>query len=200
MAEYRIGKVIRNLRKQSKLTQKELSKRTGLSQNTISNHENGIRSVGENEINIYSNALGVSREFLFKELDRINNSELNIKLTQFGDIVKKRRKELNIDLDKIYKKTKLSKNKMESIENGYGEEIGVNTLYNLVELLNISPRMIFNELGYFETYEEYIESERMRSDISTKFKEAYDSIPFNRKKELYDEMNKLLEKYNNKEE
>ncbi|RXR99648.1 XRE family transcriptional regulator, partial [Staphylococcus saprophyticus] len=38
------GTIIKTLRKYMKLTQNELSERTGFSQNTISNHENGNRN------------------------------------------------------------------------------------------------------------------------------------------------------------
>ena len=47
-----LGEVIKCLRKSRKITQTKLSKLTGFSQNTISNHENGNRKVKLNDINI----------------------------------------------------------------------------------------------------------------------------------------------------
>ena len=60
-----LGQTIREIRKRKGLTQKQLSELTGLKQNTISNHENGNRSIDEVDIHVYSNALGVSPKELF---------------------------------------------------------------------------------------------------------------------------------------
>ena len=60
-----LGQTIKEIRKRKGLTQKQLSELTGLKQNTISNHENGNRSIDEVDIHIYSNALGVSPKELF---------------------------------------------------------------------------------------------------------------------------------------
>ena len=47
------------------MTQSELSEKTGFKQNTISNHENGKRQLDEQDIRIYSKALGVHPQELF---------------------------------------------------------------------------------------------------------------------------------------
>ena len=60
-----LGQTIKKIRKRKGLTQKQLSELTGLKQNTISNHENGNRSIDEVDIHVYSNALGVSPKELF---------------------------------------------------------------------------------------------------------------------------------------
>lgn len=60
-----LGNSIRQLRKQKKLTQKELAQLTGFKQNTISNHENGNRQLDETDIRTYANAFGVSPQYLF---------------------------------------------------------------------------------------------------------------------------------------
>lgn len=60
-----LGKTIKEIRKKRGLTQKQLSELTGLKQNTISNHENGNRSIDEVDILVYSSALGVSPKELF---------------------------------------------------------------------------------------------------------------------------------------
>lgn len=61
-----LGSVIKDIRKSKKITQVELSKKTGFSQNTISNHENGNRSLNESDINIYATAFDMLPEQLFE--------------------------------------------------------------------------------------------------------------------------------------
>lgn len=69
-----LGKTIKKIRISRGLTQVQLSKLTGLRQNTISNHENGNRSLDEVDINIYAQALGVSPKELFETYqDDTNN-------------------------------------------------------------------------------------------------------------------------------
>ena len=60
-----LGSAIKELRKSKKMTQQELSKLTGLKQNTISNHENGKRQLDEIDIRTYAKALRVSPQALF---------------------------------------------------------------------------------------------------------------------------------------
>lgn len=60
-----LGPAIKQLRIQKKLTQKDLSKLTGFSQNAISNHENQNRAISEIDIKKYSDALGVTPQALF---------------------------------------------------------------------------------------------------------------------------------------
>lgn len=62
-----IGKRIKELRKQKKLTQNDLSKLTGYKQNTISSHENGTRGIDEIDIMNYCEALGVTPTDLFQK-------------------------------------------------------------------------------------------------------------------------------------
>lgn len=69
-----LGPVIKEARKNKKLTQKQLSELTGYSQNTISNHENGNRSLSEKDIKIYSAALNLTPDDLFDSL-LVNNRE-----------------------------------------------------------------------------------------------------------------------------
>lgn len=54
-----IGTIIKKYRKTKNITQKQLSQLTGFNQNTISNHENGNRSLNEHDINIYAQALNI---------------------------------------------------------------------------------------------------------------------------------------------
>ena len=72
-----LGHSIKKIRKQKKLTQEDLSALTGFKQNTISNHENGKRSLDEVDINIYAQALGISPKELF-EIYKDNDNDINI--------------------------------------------------------------------------------------------------------------------------
>ncbi|MBE9443532.1 LexA family protein [Staphylococcus epidermidis] len=67
MSKNVIGKRIKELRKQKKLTQNDLSKLTGYKQNTISSHENGTRGIDEIDIMNYCEALGVAPTDLFQK-------------------------------------------------------------------------------------------------------------------------------------
>lgn len=73
-----LGSVIKDARKKKKLTQEQLSKLTGYSQNTISNHENGNRSLDEDNIKTYATALGLTSDDLFEALDIKNSLENKI--------------------------------------------------------------------------------------------------------------------------
>ncbi|WP_270328820.1 XRE family transcriptional regulator [Enterococcus malodoratus] len=73
-----LGSVIKDARKKKKLTQEQLSKLTGYSQNTISNHENGNRSLDEDNIKTYATALGLTSDELFEALDIKNSLENKI--------------------------------------------------------------------------------------------------------------------------
>lgn len=60
-----LGSVIKEIRKNKKMTQTQLGELTGFSQNTISQHENGSRSLGENDIKKYAHALNTTPQALF---------------------------------------------------------------------------------------------------------------------------------------
>lgn len=60
-----LGPVIKELRKQKRMTQADLSRITGIAQNTISNHENQNRALDENSIIKYAKALGVTPQALY---------------------------------------------------------------------------------------------------------------------------------------
>lgn len=54
-----IGQNIKNIRTAKGLTQKELARKMNMSQNTVSQHENGIRGLSEKDINAYAKSLNV---------------------------------------------------------------------------------------------------------------------------------------------
>lgn len=60
-----LGPIIKDIRKSKKITQTELSRLTGYSQNTISNHENGKRSLSELDIANYAKAFNLAPQDLF---------------------------------------------------------------------------------------------------------------------------------------
>ncbi|MFR0553362.1 helix-turn-helix domain-containing protein [Loigolactobacillus coryniformis subsp. coryniformis] len=60
-----LGPSIKRIRKEKHLTQKDLGKMTGFSQNTVSQHESGSRVIDEKAILKYSQALGVTPQELF---------------------------------------------------------------------------------------------------------------------------------------
>lgn len=84
-----LGHSIKKIRKQKKLTQEDLSALTGFKQNTISNHENGKRSLDEVDINIYAQALGISPKELF-EIYKDNDNDINIIYNQLNSDRKER--------------------------------------------------------------------------------------------------------------
>lgn len=60
-----LGPIIKDIRKSKRITQTELSRLTGYSQNTISNHENGKRSLSELDIANYAKAFNLAPQDLF---------------------------------------------------------------------------------------------------------------------------------------
>ncbi|MBO0438920.1 helix-turn-helix domain-containing protein [Candidatus Enterococcus ikei] len=79
-----LGPIIKEFRKKRHLTQKDVSKLTGFSQNTISNHENGNRSLDEDAIYKYAKAFDVSPGIFFKSLVAKANSIPVIKPDQLN--------------------------------------------------------------------------------------------------------------------
>ncbi|QNU67236.1 helix-turn-helix transcriptional regulator [Ruminiclostridium herbifermentans] len=62
----KIGEQIKKIRKEKQLSQKEVSKRANISQNFLSEIENG-KSCGISTIESICSALGITLSFLFKE-------------------------------------------------------------------------------------------------------------------------------------
>lgn len=81
-----LGSVIKEIRKDKKITQSELARLTGFKQNTISNHENGKRSLDECDIYTYAKALNVSPQTFF---DKYTNQDKNI-LSIYNQLHEKR--------------------------------------------------------------------------------------------------------------
>lgn len=64
-----LGTRIKEIRKQKNLTQTDLSRLTGYSQNSISTHENGKRKIDEEDIQVYTKALGIKAKDLFENYE-----------------------------------------------------------------------------------------------------------------------------------
>lgn len=191
-----LGSVIKNIRKNKKMTQKDLSKLTGFSQNTISNHENGNRSLDEDDIRKYASALNVTPEYLF---ERVENTETKFGhvyeiYENFGEISKNRIDELNIDYSQVAHQLSISKTKLTHWLDGNYGNAPVSKLVTLCQILNISPRHLQENLNYFESYEEYYESEKMFDNLKNIFK----SVKFASKKNILSFAEKQLVEQNNK--
>lgn len=161
------GGLIKEIRKTKKMTQKQLSEKTGFSQNTISNHENGVRSLGEKEIKIYANAFGMELQS-FMELLKNENKVYLMKKEQM-DIIKRRMDELNITEKELLKKTNISEKKIKALLNGVTSKLKVSETQNLCETLNISPLLFFGNLPRLETMDEYQKSHTMKEKIDKNF-------------------------------
>lgn len=92
-----LGPSIKRIRKEKHLTQKDLGKITGFSQNTVSQHESGSRVIDEKAILKYSQALGVTPQELFNsylvkeslEKDRFIKDPFQTNIDNTVDILKK---------------------------------------------------------------------------------------------------------------
>ncbi|MET3557292.1 transcriptional regulator with XRE-family HTH domain [Streptococcus rupicaprae] len=70
-----LGQIIKSIRKQKGLTQKQMAELTGFKQNTISNHENGRRGLKESDLAIYAKALEMlPKDFFETDKDQKSNS------------------------------------------------------------------------------------------------------------------------------
>ncbi|EEK12791.1 helix-turn-helix transcriptional regulator [Staphylococcus hominis] len=177
-----LGLIIKNIRKSKNMTQSKLSEKTGFSQNTISNHENGRRSIGEKEVEKYAKALEVTKKSIYNHLEDISTNDFNITKVEFGKMVNKILDQENYDIDSLIKSTKLSKPQFQSVLNGYIGEIPIHKLTALCEFLNISPSYIFKHNNVTEhTYEEYVKARQMFDFIEN----HYLDLPFKSKEAIY---------------
>ena len=73
-----LGKVVKEYRLKSKLTQEEIAEKLEISAKYISRIENGSGGVKTETLVNYINLLGISPNVIFKDL--INNKDLNLEL------------------------------------------------------------------------------------------------------------------------
>lgn len=126
-----IGKSIQKIRKSQGLTQVQLSKLTGFNQNTISNHEQGNRSINEIDINIYAQALGVSPKELFTSY----NDE--IELTQYiGSRIKYYRKLNKMNQDELATVLNTTKQSISRYEKGI-RKANQDILFQMCNVFNV---------------------------------------------------------------
>lgn len=67
-----LGPAIRELRKQNRWTQKDLSERVNLKQSTISGHESQYRSLDEAAIKMYADVFGMTPQQLFEFAEKFS--------------------------------------------------------------------------------------------------------------------------------
>ncbi|WP_445448762.1 helix-turn-helix domain-containing protein [Enterococcus faecalis] len=185
-----LGSVIKDIRKSKQMTQKELSSLTKFSQNTISNHENGNRSLDEDDIIKYASALNVTPEFLFEQIELSENrdgTEYDIH-ERFGELAKNRISELDMEKNSIAIKLDVSIARLQKWLDGNYSNASVGKLLDLCEILNISPRHLQQNLDYFESYEEYLKS----SEMLEKIKDTFELLKFSNKNKLYLSSQNLL--------
>lgn len=138
------GSTLKTLRIKNKFTQKELSSLTGFGQNTISQHERGTRNMREQDIEIYSKALGINTK---KFLSVFINS---------NETLKNRRLELKLTLEDVGKIVGVGKSTISKWENGDIKNMGKDNIVAYSKALRISPITILdpnNEL-FDKTIEE----------------------------------------------
>ena len=102
------GKRLRKLRKENNLTQKELSKKLGIGESTLSHYERGDRDPDSKTLRKISNFFGVSTDYLLNNSNERNSADKIKKaisddpeLTDFWDKLSKRD-----DLKLLFKQTK----------------------------------------------------------------------------------------------
>ncbi|RST88794.1 hypothetical protein C7P63_08955 [Vagococcus humatus] len=181
--------VLKDMRKEKRMTQKELGRLTGYSQNTISNHENGVRSLGEKEIERYSEAFGITKEEFALKLSEYSKTNESL-VKNLPRILVGRMHEKGITEEELINATNIPKKKFKSLLNGTLSNIYVNQIYLLSEILDISIRNFFEDLDYLETNEEYQNSIEMKEKIDKDFF----TLQYSQRKELYDFFNNLLHK------
>lgn len=193
MTNNQLGKIIKKIRLSKKWTQKDLSAKTGFSQNTISNHENGNRTVGEKEVATYAKAFNISTKEIYSQLDDLF-TEKDLRVTEnFSNVVKERIEILQIQLDDVAKEINTSPKKIESILSGYIEEIAIGKFLKLCEFLNINPTLIYTTNVQEKTYEDYVKAKEMADFIESNFS----SLSFKSKQSVYDYFVYELNKTNN---
>lgn len=187
-----IREAIRELRKQQGLTQKELSELTGFSQNTISNHENGVRNLGEKEIYTYAKALNIPAEKLLDNTYIIKYKSSSLKKNEeFGKIVKAKIVEAGLTSEEAAKKIHISKAKFFSIENGVLSNITRNNIMEVCKYFNISPRHAFEKLDEFETLDEYTATLEMIKQMEKFIDQDFFNLPYEKRKKFFNHFKQL---------
>lgn len=182
MSINQLGKIIKKIRLSKKWTQKDLSEKTGFSQNTISNHENGNRTIGEKEVSKYAEAFNLNAKYIYEQLDDLYVKKETQVTQKFAHLVIDKINNLDIPLEDVAKEVDVSFKKIESIASGYIEDISINKLLELCKLLNISPDFLFRVDSHEKTYEEYLKAKEISDFIHANFS----SLSFKSKQSVYD--------------
>ena len=196
------GTIIKTLRKYMKLTQSKLSERTGFSQNTISNHENGNRNIGVNEIETYSKGLGVPSYVVHRISDEFKEKGYSPTLNDFSKFDKMYsyvKKAYFTEGDIYFSSYDMYDEAIELLELLKEANIDVNDVsYDYV--LDLYKQILSNDLDKstrnYETLAKNRKSNDAESEVTieeiTKFHEKYLELMFNNL-ENYDDRKKALE-------
>lgn len=203
------GTIIKTLRKYMKLTQSQLSERTGFSQNTISNHENGKRNIGVNEIETYSKGLGVPSYVVYRISDEFKERGYSPTLNDFSKFDKMYsyvRKAYYTEGDIYFSSYDMYDEAIELLELLKEEKIDVNDVsYEYV--LDLYKQIVSNDLDKstrnYETLAKNKKSNDTENEVTieeiTKFHEKYLKLMFsnlenhNDRKKALEEIEKLRE-------
>lgn len=216
------GFIIKNLRLEKKLTQKELAKKTGISENSIYNYENGKTKPTKNNWDKLTDFLGINPNFkenlsaliFFKEneLDMYKETfqkeddteTLAKKINTFGDDIF-----IKIIIPHCISEKKMNLKEIDNLLNGYN--IVKNNLKYSIELHNMEilttkekiPYFLIKKnigspsnFGYHITIDEYIDE--VLIPLSNSFDFIYKNISdirnkaFEDEKEIYDLECKVL--------
>lgn len=102
-----LGSVIKDIRRENHLTQKQLSDLTGFAQNTISQHENQLRELTEQDLMVYGRAMNVNPVYFYERLDgsASNRSAViaanNKRNYLFNEVCRQAQKMENDDLEAV---------------------------------------------------------------------------------------------------
>lgn len=198
----RYGTIIKTLRKYFNITQSKLSKKTGFSQNTISNHENGKRNIGFNEIETYSKALGVPSYIVHRISDEIKEKGYSPTLNDFSIFDKMYhyvKKAYYNESDIYFSSIDLYDETIELLELLEEKKIDVNKVsYECV--LDLYKQIVSNDLDVSKTNYETLAKNRKLNDTENnvqlgeivEFQENYFEL-MSKNLDTYDDRKKSLE-------
>lgn len=163
-----LGLVIKELRNEAKMTQRELSDITGLSVRKISEQENGLVFLSENDITLYSKAFRMTQKDIISKIQKYNDNTSSYTPASvfFGKLVQEKRIEENLSIEDFSKIMNVSPSDVRKLEKGLLGNLSINFIYETQKRFNISPRHIFEILDTIETNEEYLERTRMQNEIN----------------------------------
>ncbi|MGB9812902.1 MAG: helix-turn-helix domain-containing protein [Thermovenabulum sp.] len=133
------GSLIRQLRKNRKISLKELAEKTGLSVSYLSEIETGKKQPSLEVIQKLADALNVSKEAFFQK----DNDDVSLeKPLSIGEKLNLLRQKKNLSLEKLAELAGISASYLCQIEKGIVLP-SISTLNNLAKALGVEPQQIF---------------------------------------------------------